>query len=137
MNRKIIEEVERLGGDVSSHVWRWFLRNGPHGNSFTWGQTRNQPPGYVGLEHLQRIVAGFAEKDKDFISKALRVAQSALASNDPGIVRRGIQVIGVVGGKEQLDDIKTLSSSLDPFIAEDARACLFELKRRIRDGLLE
>lgn len=92
IGRALSEEVLRLGGDPSDPVWLWFLKRGPHGPSFTWGQTRREPPGYVGVEHLQEIVDENARSDASFIEKARSVVALALTSQEPQIVRRAIQV---------------------------------------------
>ena len=52
-----LTEIRRIGGDPADDVWQWFVTRGPHGSEFTWGQTRSSPPGYVGLTHLEEIVA--------------------------------------------------------------------------------
>ena len=66
MDAALAAEVHRLGGDAGDEVWRWFVLNGPHGSGFTWGQARDEPPGYVGVELLQRVVAEKAESDSNF-----------------------------------------------------------------------
>jgi len=132
MNPAIRDEIVRLGGDPTDQVWEWLLFRGPHGNSFTWSQTRNQPPGYVGLEHLSRVVAERSENDADFEKEVLMAARASLSSNFPDIVRRGIQVIAVIGDEADFSKIKTLTTDETESIQADAKACSFELKRRIR-----
>ena len=70
MNKSLTTEIHNLGGDAADQVWRWFLLNGPHGLNFTWGQTKNQPPGYIGIEHLQRIVTEKEDRDANFADRA-------------------------------------------------------------------
>jgi hypothetical protein len=57
MNSEIRIEIAELGGDITVQEWQWLINNGPHGNSFTWSQTKGEPPGYVGVEHLERIIS--------------------------------------------------------------------------------
>ncbi len=47
MNRAFSDEITALGGDPTDEIWVWLVTRGPHGPSFTWGQTRNEPPGYI------------------------------------------------------------------------------------------
>ena len=84
------------------------------------------------MAHLREIIADYAEKDNAFISKILQVAQAALASTSAEIVRKGLHVLGVVGGKDQIENIRKLTTNLDSNIAADARACLFEIQNRVR-----
>jgi len=132
MNPAVRAEIVRLGGDPTDQTWEWLLFRGPHGNSFTWGQTRNEPPGYVGLEHLRRVVAEFSENDATFENRALIAARASLSSDFPDIIRRGIQVIAVIGEESDFPKIKTLTSNENKSIRADAKACFFELKRRMR-----
>jgi hypothetical protein len=125
-------EVERLGGDPSDLVWDWFLFRGPHGQSFSWGRTRKHPPGYIGLEHLKSIIAEYASTDAAFPAAAHAVAKIALLSDYPGIVRRAIQVIAVVGDESDVDKIESLTNSDNVLIKTDAKACIFELKQMIK-----
>jgi len=70
VKRELAEEIQRLGGDIGDPVWIWLVRNGPHGPSFTWNQTRKASPGYVGIEHLLSIVAEKEEIDRSFRNRA-------------------------------------------------------------------
>lgn len=132
MNSQTVAEVIRLGGDPTDPVWNWLLLRGPHGSSFTWAQSRREPAGYVGLEHLRRIVQEQEAGDEQFGRNALAVARSALTSTDPLIVRRGIQVIGAIGGKDELAAISALLEYPDDAVRADAKACMFELKQQAR-----
>jgi len=125
-------EVLRLGGDPTDLVWDWFLFRGPHGNSFTWSRTRKKPPGYIGLKHLKEIVAEFANNEPEFIRRAHAIAKAALLSVYPEIVRRGIQVIAVIGDISDFDKIEALTAHQDDSIQADAKACIFELKKLIK-----
>ena len=132
MNPALIDEIIRLGGDPTDQTWEWLLFRGPHGDRFTWGQTRNKPPGYVGLEHLSRIIVEFSENDADFPKRALMAARASLSSAYPDIVRRGIQVIAVIGDESDEPKIKALTMNKNESIKADARACSFVLKQRFR-----
>jgi hypothetical protein len=131
LHKNLETEVRNLGGDPTDAVWRWFLLNGPHGDSFSWGQTKHNPPGYVGVDHLKRIVSERTELDPDFPAKALSVVVAALASTDPNILRRAIQVTAVVGTLDELDRIKRLSKHELESVAADARASVFHMRKRL------
>ena len=130
MNRAIADEIVRLGGDPTDEIWTWLVTRGPHGSSFTWSQTRNEPPGYVGVDHLQDIVGELAVSIPAFQERALRVVNVAMNSELTESARRAIQVVAVVGGSNELQRVKQLASSQDMAVASDARACAFYLKGR-------
>lgn len=134
MNSALTTEIRRLGGDPTDEVWRWFLRNGPHGNSFTWSQTRGEPPGYVGVEHLQSIVAERMQVDPSFVTRAKHVAELALSSTDQNFLCRAIQVASVVGSDNELKRLVPFSTHENSEVAAHARAAVFYLKRRLRKG---
>lgn len=134
MNLELQSEVNRLGGDPSDPVWQWFLLNGPHGPDFTWGQTRSEPRGYVGLEHLQRIVAERETLDPTFPDQVRSVVARALASSEPIFLRRAIQVAAAVSGAADQRCVAPLTAHPEPSVAADARACLFVLRRRAVDN---
>lgn len=128
----MVTEVLRLGWDPTDQTWHWLLLRGPHGSSFTWAQSRTEPASYVGLEHLRKIIQEYEAVDENFPRNALAVAHRALASTDQVIVRRGIQVIGAIGGKDELDAISLLLEYTDDAVIADAKACMFELKQQAR-----
>lgn len=132
IDRALSDEVVRLGGDLSDPVWLWFLKRGPHGPDFTWGQTRRNPPGYVGVEHLQVIVDENAKSDVSFTKKAQSIVALALTSKEPQIVRRAIQVAAVLGSQAELEAVSRLTKSENEVVAADAKACVFYLKRRLK-----
>lgn len=134
MRRELVEKVIALGGDPTDQVWHWILLRGPHGPSFTWGQSRTEPAGYVGVEHLQTIVGDMASSDASFLTKVTAVAHMALASSMPSVVRRGIQVLSVVGARPDLTAIVALKGHEDSTVSADARAGEFYLKRRLADA---
>lgn len=134
MNSALTTEIRRLGGDPTDETWRWFLRNGPHGNSFTWSQTRGESPGYVGVEHLQAIVAERMQIDSSFVARANHVAELALSSTDQNFLCRAIQVTSVVGAESELKRLAPFSFHENPVVAAHARAGVFYLKKRLRAG---
>jgi hypothetical protein len=134
LNSALVLEVQRLGGDPTDMVWRWFLLNGPHGPSFTWGQTRKEPPGYVGIDHLRKSVAELEAQDPLFVSRAKEVALVALQSHSTNFVRRAIQVLAAVGSDSDLGTVLALTAHGDNAVVGDARACAFELERQVRSG---
>jgi hypothetical protein len=134
MNNALTAEIRRLGGDPTDETWRWFLRNGPHGESFTWSQTRGEPPGYVGVEHLQAIVAERMQTDPTFITRAMQVVGLAFSSTDRNFLCRAIQVASVIGTESELKRIAPFASHEDSVVAAHARAGVFYLKKRLRKG---
>ena len=130
MRLAIHNEIVRLGGDPSDEIWHWFATRGPYGPSFTWGQTRNNPAGYVGVDHLRKIVDEMSASVPSFQARALQIVNAALESSSSEFVRRAIQIAAVLGGISELERIKPLVSSQDASVASDARACAFYLKRR-------
>lgn len=134
MDKQISEEIAALGGDVSQPEWQWFLNNGPHGNNFTWGQTKKEPAGYVGVEHLQEIIDEKIGQDSQFLNKAKKVVDIALHSNSINLIRRGIQVASVIGELEELALVGALTNHANQEITKDAKACVFVLKRKLRHG---
>ncbi|RZA23985.1 MAG: hypothetical protein EOP02_14150 [Proteobacteria bacterium] len=132
MYKPFLNEIYRLGGDPSDEIWGWLANTGPHGDGFTWGQTRNEPPGYVGVVHLATIVAEMEISIADFKSRAREVVRVGMRSEIPELLRRSIQVAAVVGGEDELIDVQQLMHSEDLKVASDAKACAFYIKRVLR-----
>jgi len=132
MKREFIEEVEKLGGDIASPEWQWFLTRGPHGESFTWSQTRNEPPGYVGFEHLKETIDQYKSDDSSFKSRITDVVVKAIKSENTEILRRAIQVASLIGGKNIQNLVKELINHCDSRVSGDARACVFVLERQCK-----
>lgn len=130
MHKAVVGEIVRLGGDPADDVWIWLVTCGPHGPSFTWGQARREPPGHVGVLHLERRVDELASSIPSFRQRALGVVNLAMNSPLPELARRAIQVAAVVGGEAELSRLERLAPGLSPSVAADARACLFFLKHR-------
>jgi hypothetical protein len=130
MNRATVNEIVRLGGDPADDVWIWFASRGPHGPSFTWGQTRQEPAGFVGVDLLREFVDEMSASVWSFRARALTVVNAAFDSTFPEFVRRAIQVAAVIGTVSEIQRIRQFESSEDPAIASDARACAFHLKRQ-------
>jgi len=132
MNNLLANEVRSLGGEPTDEVWLWLLERGPHGADFSWGQRKNKPPGYVGVEHLLQIVQERSENDSSFLERAREAVKLALRSDNPVILRRGIQVAAVVGGESELVAVASLVQSEVQNVAADAKASAFYLKRRLK-----
>jgi hypothetical protein len=132
MNKTLLSEVHRLGGDPADEVWRWLLTTGPHGPSFTWSQAKSEPPGYVGLEHLREIIAERADQDSEFRTRASTIAQQALTSDRPVVVRRALQVAGALALLNAIPKVEELMGHPNLNVAADARACLFVLREHRR-----
>lgn len=132
INRLATAAIEAVGGDPTEPEWEWLVLKGPHGDTFTWGQTKNEPAGYVGVEHLEKIVTERQEADPGFLKKALDVVRKALRSNDVGLLRRAIQVGAVVGADDELRLIQTLRDYENARVASDAKAAAFYLSRRLK-----
>ncbi|MEO1082723.1 MAG: hypothetical protein AAFY88_00630 [Acidobacteriota bacterium] len=131
MNRAQEAEVRRLGGDPTDATWRWLVLEGPHGASFSWGQTRGHPAGFVSVELLQRIADEREVDDPSFPGRARAVVNSALESHAADFVRRAIQVAAVVGGRDEARRVKALATHANASVAADARASAFYLRGRL------
>lgn len=131
MNQLFLKEILRVGGDPADEIWNWLVMRGPHGPSFTWGQTRSEPAGFVGVNLLEKVSDEMTVSVVNFKNRARFVVGLAMKSNVSELVRRGIQVAAVVGGQEELEIVNRLTQSTDAAIGADARACSFYLKRRI------
>ena len=131
MNTDIKNEIEILGGDYTEPEWQWLLKNGPHGPDFTWSQTKKEPSGYVGIEHLEKIVREKSTNNTTFKQKATVVINKALKSSNIDILIRAIQVSAVIGTKRELKIITGLSTHENPFVSKNAKSCVFFLKRRL------
>jgi hypothetical protein len=131
MDRVIFNEITRLGGDPTDEIWVWLVTRGPHGSRFTWGQTKKEPAGYVGIDHLERIVSELTETIPGFMERAKLIVNIAFDSNVSEVVRRAIQVAAVIGGSEELRKIRQLDGPEFSEVASDAKACAFYLKRRV------
>lgn len=133
--RKIqIDELVALGGNPSDSIWEWFLRRGLHGPGFTWSQTRREPPGYVGVEHLHEIVEEMSDIDPEFPVRAKSIVTMALASDNFEILRRAIQVAAVIGGEDELRAVSRFKDHHDSAVSADARASAFHLKSRLKES---
>jgi hypothetical protein len=132
MNQRFLNAILQIGGDPSDELWIWLVKRGPHGTSFTWGQSRNEPAGYVGICHLEEIAAEMTASVPEFVARARSMVRIAVTSDDSELSRRAIQVAAVVGDKEELQLIRQLTEHEDPEIAAEAKACFFYLKRRAK-----
>jgi hypothetical protein len=60
------------------------------------------------------------------------VAFLAIRSEWPDLIRRGIQVLGIVGNASDLEVVAPLTKHTNASVASDARACIFELRQQGR-----
>jgi|SRR5687768_1062869 hypothetical protein len=134
ISRALADVIRATGGDPTEPAWEWLVLRGPHGEAFTWAQTKNQAPGYVGVEHLEQIVTERQDADPTFRSRARDVAKMALSSTDIGLLRRGIQVAAVVGAEAELRRVVSLANHENVAVVGDAKAGAFYLKRRLKRG---
>lgn len=132
ISKALADAIRAAGGHPTEPAWEWLALRGPHGDAFTWAQTKNQPPGYVGVEHLEQIVAERQSADPTFRSRARSVVKMALSSTDIDLLRRSIQVAAVLGTEEELHRIVSLTNHENAAVGGDAKAGAFYLKRRLK-----
>jgi hypothetical protein len=131
--RATAEAIERVGGDPSDLLWEWLTAYGPHGSRFTWAQTRQEAPGYIGFEHLEQVVAEREAESPGYRMELRNRVRLGLASSDERLLQRCVQVSSVVGGRDELDALITLSAA-EGAVGPDARAAAFYLRRRLKRG---
>jgi hypothetical protein len=110
--------------DPSDPVWQWFVRNGPHGERFSWH--KEVPLAQRDIELLAELIEERERANPGFATRTRSVALEALELNDAILVRTGIQVLAVVGTDEDLEHLKQFVHHPDPTVVIDARCCLFE-----------
>jgi hypothetical protein len=108
-------------------VWAWLVNNGPHGPSFEWGQTPQTSREFRELDLLREIVAERTAADPSFPLVARSAALELLAEKDPDYIRRAIQVLSVVAAAEDVDALRRFLRHRSADVRKDARTCLFEL----------
>lgn len=114
--------------DPSDPVWRWFILNGPHGEKFRWDR---EIPGFKkSLELLVEFIEERSTSIPDFKDRARLIALRAITMEDPTCVRKGIQVLTILGTDEDIEMIRNFLSHLDEDVKKDAKCCLFERKRK-------
>jgi len=128
ISKEAYEAIRAAGGDPTDRVWDWLMNRGPHGMGFTWSQTKRQPSGYVGIEHLQKIVEELEPAFRDRLRRSLAVALRTTASE---LLRRAVQVGATIGREADLLRIVELTDCNNPAVAADARASAFYLRRRL------
>ena len=134
MRQSVAEAIRIVGGDPTDLGWHWLALHGPHGDSFTWSQTRRGAPGYVGMEHLERIIAEREENNPGFRRRVRGHLALALSSDNENLLRRAIQVAAALGGKAELERIRSMASHTSHAVAADARAAAFHLKLALKNG---
>ncbi len=132
MNSEEVQEIARIGGDSTKPEWQWVLNNGPHGEYFTWSQTKNEAPGFVGVELLEKFVDERTQNSDSFREDAEIMIAQALQSHDINILIRAIQVGAVVGSEKELDAISSLTKHSESLVFKNAKASVFYLKKRLK-----
>lgn len=113
-------------------VWPWLLTRGPHGPLFEWGQNPGAPRDFRCLELLRRSIADLADGDESFPSEVRRAALELLTTTDSEFIRRGLQVLSIVGNERDDELIKSFLDHRDANVQKDARASLFERGVKVR-----
>ncbi|HYC35287.1 MAG TPA: hypothetical protein VEC19_02610 [Usitatibacter sp.] len=134
VNKATAAAIEAVGGDPTDHTWEWLALYGPHGERFTWSQTRSQPPGYVSVEHLEETFVERERQDPGYRARVLGVARKALSSTDSGLLLRAVQIAAVLGGGDELRTISALKAHPDLGVAANAKAGAFYLKQKLRSS---
>lgn len=98
-------------------VWRWFVAQGPHGLSFTWRK--------IEWERLRKVIEEYRDADEMFSEKARAIALEGLASDDPVLICKGLQVLSVLWNADDIDVIRERLSHPDEAVVQNARSCLF------------
>jgi hypothetical protein len=110
-----------------STISHWFLNLGPHGSQFHWGKPPRGEPRLGGIRHLEEVIDERTQQDPGFPETARNIALMALENESTNIVRRGIQVLAVVGREEDFPLIQRLLDHSEKKVAADAR-CFFVYK---------
>jgi hypothetical protein len=120
---------QELADDPGDIVWRWFIFNGPHGNSFEW---RRNIGGQSDLEALRKFIEEKSETIPDFKERAKRICRLALKKDDEQYIRKGIHILTILGNDEDMISVQKFVSSPNPKISNDAVCGLFERGIRIK-----
>ena len=126
------EAIRAVGGDPTTHEWEWVASAGPHGRTFSWSQQRQSPPGYVGIEHLERVLQEREQQSEGFLLRVRDCVAMALQSEDEDLLRRAIQVSAALGFAAALPRIRMLAADSRTLVASDARASAFLLNAKLR-----
>ena len=110
--------------DPGDPVWHWFIFNGPHGSQFKWHSEVPAVP--RDIELLNEFIARNTESNAAFADSARAIALRALQSENTTLVRKGIQVLAVLGTETDLELVVPFTKHPQPTVAVDARCCLFE-----------
>lgn len=135
MNRHLVREVENLGGSVSDPIWDWLINNGPHGGSFTWSQTKDEAPGYVGIKRLEKIVQEKIASNGNFPERAKSVVLIALKSSNEDIIIRAIQILAAIGYATDVEIISKFTTCKSQMVSKNAKACEFYLKMKANENV--
>lgn len=121
------EQLVARGG-----VWPWLMTRGPHGSLFEWGQNPGGPRDFRCLELLRTSIAEQTADDESFPSEVRSAALELLATADSDFIRRGLQVLSVVGNEWDDELVKSFLDHPDAIVRKDARASLFERGVKVR-----
>lgn len=113
-------------------VWPWLITRGPHGPLFEWGQNPGGPRDFRCLELLRTSIAEQTADDESFPSEVRSAALELLATDDSEFIRRGLQVLSVVGNDGDHDFIESFLEHPDANVRKDAWASLFERGVKVR-----
>src|SRR6267142_7057756 len=113
-------------------VWPWLMTRGPHGLLFEWGQNPGGPRDFRCLELLRTSIHEQTAADESFPSEVRSAALELLATDDSEFIRRGLQVLSVVGNEEDDEFIRSFLEHPDTNVRKDARASLFERGVKVR-----
>jgi hypothetical protein len=112
-----------LAEDPSDIVWRWFVQNGPHGNSFEWRRTTSIKSSVV---ILREFIEQHSQSVPNFKARAREIALKALKIDDELYIRKGIHVLTILGTDKDLEGLKEFVESKNKKISDDAKSGLFE-----------
>lgn len=107
----------------------WLLNRGPHGLKFNWGDHRWFKSD---LQLLRDFIADQVGADGEFEARLRVAALEALEIGSVEPVRRGIQVLSVIGLTDDLPRVAQFLQHPDEGVCGDAQSCLFEMKMRLR-----
>ena len=120
-----------LGTDQERH---WFFGRGLLGENFEWhteyGQWTKLPSG---LERMRNQIVDMTAADPEARSRLRSIALEALESAEADHVRRGVQVLCVLGTDEDLKRVLGLKEHSSTEVVRDVRSCLFERGIKVRE----
>jgi len=114
-----------LADDPADPVWRWFILNGPHGESFQWVRYKSLPKHLPNdLGYLTKFIEERSLLYPNFKEKARRISRICLQRSNSILIRTAIQVLTVIGTDEDMELVKDFLN--DEAAQNDAKCALFE-----------